>query len=237
MRLAAAVAAVLVVAALAAGAGATAGGSSNGSTAATQKGGRLHRFGSCAELLTYAKRQTLRLSSSFLIPPSVPPPAPPPPGTPVPRAAQPGVDYSPTNVQEIGVDEPDLVKTDGKHLFAVGQGKLQAIAVGARPRLVDSLPLRMGAEHQLLLHGNRLVVISRGVSEFLPLRRSMGYVPYPTKTILTEVDVHDPGSLRVLSRLELGGGYASARLVGGTLRVVLLSQLPRELRAEPTRPG
>jgi Beta propeller domain len=233
----AAVAAALVVAALAAGAGTTAGGSSNGSTAAIQKGKRLQRFGSCAELLAYAKTQTLRLGSSFLIPALPPPSAPPPPGTPVPRAARPGVDYSPTNVQEIGVDEPDLVKTDGKHLFAVGEGKLQAIAVGTRPRLVDSLPLRMGAEHQLLLHGNRLIVLSRGVSEFLPLRRSMGYVPYPTKTILTEVDVHDPSSLRVLSRLELGGGYASARLAGGTLRVVLLSQLPRELRAEPTRPG
>jgi hypothetical protein len=236
VKLTAAVVAALVVAALAAGAGTTAGGSGGGSAAAIRKGKRLQRFGSCAELLAYARTQTLRLASSFLIPP-LPPPGPPPPGAPVPRAARPGVDYSPTNVQEIGVDEPDLVKTDGEHLFAVGQGKLQAIAVGSRPRLVDALPLRMGAEHQLLLHGNRLVVLSRGVSEFLPLRRSMGYVPYPTRTILTEVDVHDPGSMRVLSRLELGGGYASARLVGGTLRVVLLSQLPRELRAEPMRPG
>ena len=156
---------------------------------------------------------------------------------PAPRAARPGVDYSPTNVQESGVDEPDLVKTDGEHLFAVGEGKLQAISVGPHPRFLDSLALRLGDQHELLLHGNRVIVLSRGVSEFLPLGRSLGYVPYPTRTILTEVDVHDPSSMRVVSRLELEGGYASARLVGGTLRVVLVSQLPRELRFDPARPG
>ena len=156
---------------------------------------------------------------------------------PAPRAARPGVDYSPTNVQESGVDEPDLVKTDGEHLFAVGEGKLQAISVGPYPRFLDSLALRLGDQHELLLHGNRVIVLSRGDSEFLPLGRSLGYVPYPTKTILTEVDVHDPSSMRVVSRLELEGGYASARLVGGTLRVVLVSQLPREVRFDPARPG
>jgi uncharacterized secreted protein with C-terminal beta-propeller domain len=233
VRVTAALAAALAVAALAAGAGTTAGRATDARTPQ-----RLHRFASCGELLAYAKKQTSRVVGTVSFGSPIPPPAPPPPpGAPVPRAARPGVDYSPTNVQEIGVDEPDLAKTDGRHLFAVGEGKLQAIAVGARPRYLGSLPLRAGGEHQLLLHGNRVIVLSRGISEFTPLRRSIGYVPYPTKTILTEVDVHDPSSMRVLSRLELEGGYASARLVDGTLRVVLVSLLPRELRFEPPRPG
>ena len=33
-----------------------------------------------------------------------------------------GVDYSTTNVQEVGVDEPDIVKTDGKRILALAQG-------------------------------------------------------------------------------------------------------------------
>jgi Beta propeller domain len=238
VRLPVALVAALVVAALAAGAGSTAGGSSNGSGGATRKVERLHRFRSCGELLAYAKKQTIRLVATVRVGAPIPPPAPPPPGTPVPRAARPGVDYSPTNVQEIGVDEPDLVKTDGEHLFAVGEGKLQAIAVGARPRFLDSLPLRLGTEHELLLHGDRVIVLSRGANEFLPLGRSVGsYVAYPTKTILTEVDVRNPSSMRVVSRLELDGGYASARLAGGSLRVVLVSQLPRELRFDAQRPS
>src|SRR5690242_866605 len=31
-------------------------------------------------------------------------------------------DYSTTNVQELGVDEPDIVKTDGDYLYVVQQG-------------------------------------------------------------------------------------------------------------------
>jgi uncharacterized secreted protein with C-terminal beta-propeller domain len=232
VRVTAALAAALAAAALSAGTG-----MSGGSTDA-RKSPRLQRFSSCGELLAYAKKQTSRVVPSLTLGIPIPPPGPPPPpGTPLPRTARPGIDYSPTNVQEVGVDEPDLVKTDGRHLFVVGEGKVQAIAVGAHPRYMDSLPLRAGADHQLLLYGNRLIVLSRDGGELMPLRRSVGYIPYATKTIVTEVDVHDPSSMRVLSGLELEGGYASARLVEGTLRVVLVSLLPRELRLDPQRLG
>jgi hypothetical protein len=222
LRLPAAFAAAVAVAALAAGAGTTAG------SADARKGQRLQGFGSCGELLGYAKRQTLRLVGPWGL--GGAPPPPPPPGAPMPRAVRKASkpEFSGTNVQEANVDEPDLVKTDGEHLFAVGEGKLQAIAVGARPRYLDSLPLRVGADHELLLHGDRLIVLSRGRQEVFPLRR-IGTASYPTKTFLTEVAVGDPTALRVLSRIELDGGYISARLIGSTLRVVLTSQLPRDL--------
>lgn len=231
MRLAAVLAASFAVAALAAGAGTT------GGTADARKGQRLQRFGSCGELLAYAKRQTRRLVGPWGF--GFPPPPQPMPA-PVPRAARKakaGVDFSKTNVQEAGVDEPDLIKTDGERLFAVGEGKLQAIAVGDRPRHLDSLPLRPGGDHQLLLYGGRVIVLSRGGGEFLPLRRGIGYVPFANKTYVTEVDVRDPSELRVVSRLELDGGYASARLIGGTLRVVLISELPRAIDFPPPRPN
>ena len=56
-----------------------------------------------------------------------------------------GVDFSGTNVQEEGVDEPDIVKTNGNTLFAVANGKLNAVDVsGAKPRLLDTLKLDPG---------------------------------------------------------------------------------------------
>jgi uncharacterized secreted protein with C-terminal beta-propeller domain len=229
MRHAAVLGAALAIAALATGAGTTAG------AAEARKGQRLQRFGSCAELLAYAKRHTRRLVGPWGFGMPAPPmPAPVPVRRAAPRGKV-GVDYSPTNVQETDVDEPDLVKTDGRHLFAVDQGKLQALAVGDRPRHLDSLPLRVGGQHELLLYGRRAIVLSRSGGFAVPLRPALGYVAYPTKTFLTEVDVHDPSSLRVVSRLELDGGYASARLVGGTLRVVLVSQLPRQIEFAPPR--
>ena len=78
-------------------------------------------------------------------------------------APEQGVDYSGTNVQEEGVDEPDMVKTDGNTLFAVANGKLNAVDVsGPKPRLLDSLALEPAWSHELLLHGDRLLVLSRG---------------------------------------------------------------------------
>ena len=70
------------------------------------------------------------------------------------RAAAPvaGVDYSTTNVQEQGVDEPDIVKTDGEKIVALANGKLRVVVLGKdKPDLEASLAVE-GAG-LLLLHG------------------------------------------------------------------------------------
>ena len=44
------------------------------------------------------------------------------------RAADaPGTDYSGTNTHEAGVDEPDVVKTDGRRIVTITQGVLQVV--------------------------------------------------------------------------------------------------------------
>ena len=91
------------------------------------------------------------------------PTATPGPATTREVAPKQGVDFSGTNVQEEGVDEPDLVKTNGETLFAVANGLLNAVDVGGdAPRLLDTLKLDSGWSHELLLHGDRLLVLSRG---------------------------------------------------------------------------
>jgi hypothetical protein len=73
-----------------------------------------------------------------------------------------GTSFSTTNNQEQGVDEPDVVKTDGSTIFAVEQGRLYAVSAGGpTPRIRGSLPLgSTGYGAQLLLRGSRLIVIS-----------------------------------------------------------------------------
>ena len=45
-------------------------------------------------------------------------------------------------MQEAGVDEPDMVKTDGTTIFVLSGGALHAIAAdGGQPRRLDSLEL------------------------------------------------------------------------------------------------
>src|SRR5687768_15399561 len=137
------------------------GGTADRSAAETAKAPRLASFGSCGRLLAYAKSNAGRLVGPHGL------------GSPLEqgviaattRADSPtkGVDYSGTNVQEEGVDEPDLVKTDGNTLFAVANGKLNAVDVSdPKPRLLDTLALDPTRSHELLLHGDRLLVLSRG---------------------------------------------------------------------------
>ena len=153
------------------------------------------------------------------------------------RAAAPvqGVDFSGTNVQEEGVDEPDMVKTDGTTLFAIANGKLNAVDVSeAKPRLLDSLQLENGAG-ELLLHRNRLLVLSNGGYWIQPLpAMARSIAPWqPAKSVLAEIDVSDPKKLRLVRTLELDGSYVAARLVGGTVRIVAAAQVPSELPFAP----
>ena len=189
---------------------------------------KLTSFGTCGQLLGYAKGQAKRFVGPYgygTIGRPLPTEALPP----VARAATPaapvqGVDFSGTNVQEEGVDEPDLVKTDGNTVFAVANGKLRAVDVaGAKPRLLDSLALEPGLSHELLLHGDRLLVLSRGGYWIEPLPALAARIaPYqPSNSVLAEIDVSDPAKLRLVRTLTLDGSYVAARLVGSAARIVV----------------
>ncbi len=197
---------------------------------------KLTSFGTCGQLLGYAKGQAKRFVGPYgygTIGRPLPTEALPP----VARAATPaapvqGVDFSGTNVQEEGVDEPDLVKTDGNTVFAVANGKLRAVDVaGAKPRLLDSLALEPGLSHELLLHGDRLLVLSRGGYWIEPLPALAARIaPYqPSNSVLAEIDVSDPAKLRLVRTLTLDGSYVAARLVGSAARIVVAAQLPAAL--------
>jgi uncharacterized secreted protein with C-terminal beta-propeller domain len=205
---------------------------------APAKRDRLVAFGSCGQLLGYAKGQASKLVSPWGFGPGavVRGGVPPSPAATGARekgtAPKQGVDYSGTNVQEEGVDEPDLVKTDGETLFSVTNGVLNAVDVRARkPRLLDTLRLADGWSHELLLHGDRLLVLSRGGfwAEPLPaVAARMG--PFaPSQSVVTEVDVSNPSALRVARTLTLDGAYVSARLVGASARIVTSSPIPQRL--------
>ena len=200
---------------------------------------RLAAFGSCGQLLDYAKGQAARFVGPYGLggtgQPGIVEAMPPAAAVPTTaRAATPvkGIDYSGTNVQEEGVDEPDLVKTNGETLFTLGNGKLRAVDVtGAKPRLLDSLAIENAWGQELLLHGDRLLLIAHGGYWIEPLPAMAARImPYqPMKSTLTEVDVSDPSRLRLVRTLELDGSYVAARLVGSVVRIVASAQVPTAL--------
>jgi uncharacterized secreted protein with C-terminal beta-propeller domain len=190
------------------------------------KAARLVAFANCGAMLSYVKARAERFVGPWGFGPVATP------TTTRESTPKKGVDYSGTNVQEAGVDEPDLVKTDGETLFAVANGRLNAIDVGeGRPRLLDTLKLDSGWSHELLLHGKRLLVFSRGGFWAEPLPAATARIaPYvPSKSALYEIDVANPKALRVVRTLTLDGAYVAARLVGGIARIVVTSQIPTKL--------
>jgi uncharacterized secreted protein with C-terminal beta-propeller domain len=196
-----------------------------GAGAATAKAPPLSKFTGCAELVAYSKRHGLRTVGpwGFGFPQLEAVAAPVGPGAEA-SGGRGDVDFSPTNVQEADVDEPDIVKTDGARILAVAEGRLRYVDVsGPAPRLLGSLALEPGFDHQLLVHGDRALVLSTGLGvEPLPLRESLAPIGL-TGTVLTEVDVSSPDALRIVRTLTVDGTYLSARLVSSTARVVLRS--------------
>jgi uncharacterized secreted protein with C-terminal beta-propeller domain len=216
--------AVILTATLAGGVGAGA--------ATSARGVRLVAFRSCPDLVGYARARAARFVTPYGVGQrvgiAVAPGAAPAAGA----TRQQGVDYSGTNVQEAGVDEPDVVKTNGVTLFAAEGGQLESVAVGGgHPKLLDTLKLDDGWSHQLLLFGTHLLVLSRGGYwvEPLPAAPARMIVPQPATSTLTEVDVSDPSALKVVQTLRLSGAYVDARMIGGTVRVVSSTSLPGPL--------
>ena len=76
--------------------------------------------------------------------------------------------FSTTNVQVEGVDEPDIVKTDGDRIIAIANGTLHYIDVasdGGTGTLRGSVELNSGAYsygHEIFLVGDRVFVFAQG---------------------------------------------------------------------------
>jgi uncharacterized secreted protein with C-terminal beta-propeller domain len=122
-----------------------------------------------------------------------------------------GVDYSGTNVQEAGVDEPDIIKTDGDRILAIVDGKLSYVDVGdGGPQLLGTLQLTEGWNHQLLVVGDTAYVVAAGGGVI--------GLPTPVAEAGTRVFPGYAGSSMIVFQVDL-----SARLIDGTIRVIVSS--------------
>ena len=78
--------------------------------------------------------------------------------------------YSTTNVQVAGVDEPDTIKTDGERILTVVNGILYYVEVdGAAGRLAGCCTLPEGWNHRFFMAGDRALVFSQGDGYAVPL--------------------------------------------------------------------
>lgn len=158
-------------------------------------------------------------------------------------------EHSTTNVQEAGVDEPDLVKTDGKRIVTVTRGTLRVVDAESR-KVTARLELAEDqgyAPADLLVSGDRaLVVFAHG--GFVALSGAAGGTAggatggtagdaakraFPVEAHYILVDLS--GAPKVLGSLTPKGSHVDARMIGSTVRLVVRSR-PQFTFPRP-RPG
>ena len=161
-------------------------------------------------------------------------------GAPAPVAAAPGEavgnNATGTNVQERGVDEPDVAKVDGSRLLTLNEGKLALVQTsGAKPKLLDTLAFPEGQypTELFVLPRHRALVIGNAwepspEAKQSAGKRAPGFAPdhYPSGTsqvALTLVDTAG-STMEVLRSARVTGNYVSARLSDGVVRIVFGSQ-------------
>lgn len=146
-------------------------------------------------------------------------------------------DFSGTNNQENGVDEPDIVKTDGKRIVTLTGNRLTVVeATGAVAGAVRKVSIGGDtfSPGELLMVGDRALVFgtsydaSSGGPKPMPAGRGIAVDSYPGhygsgSATITEVDLSGTGAPKVGTTLKIDGAYLTGRLVGSTVRVVVRS--------------
>lgn len=139
--------------------------------------------------------------------------------------------YSTTNVQEAGIDEPDLIKTDGQIVVALAGAKLHVLDAVPRLRILGELNLGEIVPQNLFLVGDQVIVIG---SAPMPMAMPMAGIAadamfwMPPDTTVALVDLSDPAEPELIEKLTLEGNLLSARLDGNEMTMVI-SSFPRHL--------
>jgi uncharacterized secreted protein with C-terminal beta-propeller domain len=151
-------------------------------------------------------------------------------------------DFSGTNNQVVGVDEGDIVKTDGRHLFVLAGDGVDILTAGPAdgPQVVSHVSTA-GTERFLFLSGTWLTVISQGNAPAQPTgtsslsdrRSSMPAFDWQPSVDVTVIDVADPARPKVREATSLDGWLVDARTIDG--RVLVATQNNVDLPAPGIR--
>ena len=140
-------------------------------------------------------------------------------------------DYSTTNVQVEGVDEADIVKTDGKYLYQVNNNRIVvaeiypsdkmkiAKIIGLEDENIYPTELYLDDKYLILIgaSNNSIPVYRPGQSSIMPEY----YHHYSNETVkLMAYDITDKSNIKKVREIELEGSYLSSRKIGSKLYLV-----------------
>jgi len=123
-------------------------------------------------------------------------------------------DYSTTNVQVEGVDEADIIKTDGKYIYAVSQKNL--FIVEAYPADQAKVLAKIAFESRpqdIYINGNSLIVF--GYDDVFYRTEVYKIIPRRTNfTFFKVFDISDRTNPKQVRDLDFEGNYSNSRMIG-----------------------
>lgn len=144
-------------------------------------------------------------------------------------------DYSSTNIQVAGVDEADIMKTDGNYVYLLDYNDLYIIK--ARPAGAAAVTTKItfkSRPQEFYISGDRLVVFGydnqiHNDNTYKTFKRQSSY------TYLKIFDISDPKNPKQLKDIDLEGNYTDSRMVGDYLYFIT-SNYQNYLEGEPLLP-
>ncbi len=137
--------------------------------------------------------------------------------------------YSKTNVQVEGVDEADIVKTDGNYLYIVSNERV-AIVKAYPPedaKLLSIIPFSASERPlELFVEKDKLLTISNsGESRYyhFPYLQSRYYhSPYLQNSLITRIyDISNRSKPTLIRKVQFEGNYNSSRKIGSFVYLIL----------------
>lgn len=132
-------------------------------------------------------------------------------------------EYSQTNNQVAGVDEADIIKTDGEYIYTVTGTTIFIVKAypGEDADVVSTITLT-SAPQGLFLDGDRLAVLGNFYDQ--EYFKNLDFIPRQGMTFLTIYDVSDKEDPEVIKEYKYEGSYQQARMADGEIYIIVQSQ-------------
>ena len=149
-------------------------------------------------------------------------------------------DYSTTNVQEEGVDEADVIKSDGTHFYIARGDSLRIVRANPLEQLeeIGRLDLDNLLVSDMYLYGDKLILLAQHYTSAPDGWAEPGiaidmWPPYFVEAQLTlvEVDLTDKTDPQIIKQVDYDGSLVDSRLTND--RLILVMTIAPELPVNP----
>ncbi len=130
------------------------------------------------------------------------------------------VDFSETNIQVEGVDEPDIVKTDGTYIYLLSNSKIYIVKSYPEngSKVLSTIDLDDIYVSNLFLKNDKLIVFGSQPQYHICYGYYRGR--YESDTDVNIYDISDRNNPEIDQEIKIDGSFIDARLIGNNIYII-----------------